>query len=136
MLPQRRYSITDGRLIGWSNVQYGTRIHSPKVYRAASPFRFLNGLQFSEQRKALGVSHSELACPTWEAEMLNGGIPSSQALAERLIAAGYAGMLVRSFAAGTGRGDSNLVLWKWGSARPSRVSLIDEEGRLPGGSGT
>ena len=81
-------------------------------------------------RAALDVADSELACPSWEAEMLEGTIPSSQALADRLIEAGYAGMLVRSFAAGTGADEFNLVLWNWGEDPPSRVVLIDDEGRL------
>ena len=61
--------------------------------------------------------------------MLAGGIPASQALADRLIAAGYAGMRVRSFAAGAGVDDLNLVMWKWEAEGPSRVVLIDDEGR-------
>ena len=65
--------------------------------------------------------------------MLAGSIPASQALAERLIAAGYAGMRVHSFAAGAGADDLNLVMWKWASERPARVVLIDDEGRLSGG---
>ena len=84
------------------------------------------------QRRALGVSNSDLACPTWEAEMLAGSIPTSQALADRLIAAGYAGMRVRSFAAKTHADNLNLVLWTWGTDRPVRVVLIDDEGRLSG----
>ena len=83
--------------------------------------------------RALGVSHSDLACPAWEAEILAGSVPASQALADRLIATGYAGLRVRSFAAGTGIGDLNLVLWTWGDDRPVRVVLIDDEGRLSGG---
>ena len=82
------------------------------------------------QRVALGVSDLDLSCPTWEAEMLTGTVPSSQALADRLILEGYTGMLVRSFAIGAGADDINLVLWKWGANRPSRVVLIDDEGRL------
>lgn len=79
------------------------------------------------------VSHHDLACPTWEADMLAGAIPASQALADRLIAAGYAGMRVRSFALGTGAGDINLVMWRWGPETPARVVLVDDEGRLYGG---
>ena len=86
-----------------------------------------------ERRRALGVLDSHLACPAWEAEMLAGSIPASQALADLLIAAGYAGMRVRSFAAGAGVDDLNLVMWRWGSERPARVVLIDDEGRLSGG---
>lgn len=78
------------------------------------------------------MSNSDLACPTWEAEMLAGSIPTSQALADRLIAAGYAGMRVRSFAAKTHADNLNLVLWTWGTDRPVRVVLIDDEGRLSG----
>ena len=62
--------------------------------------------------------------------MLAGAIPASQALADRLIAAGYVGVQVRSFAVGTGTDDLNLVMWRWGSEPPARVVLIDDEGRL------
>lgn len=84
-------------------------------------------------RRALSVSESELACPTWRAEMLAGLVPASQVLAERLVAAGYVGMRVRSFAPGTDDDDHNLVMWQWSSDRPTRVVLIDDENRLPGG---
>ncbi len=86
----------------------------------------------TKERRTLGVKEFDLACPEWEAEMLEGALPASQALADRLIAAGYAGMRVRSFAAGAGDGDLNLVTWRWGEDRPARVVLIDEEGRLSG----
>ena len=86
-----------------------------------------------EQRcSELGVIEADLACPTWEAEMLAGAVPASQALADRVIAAGYAGLRVRSFAAGAGPDDINLVMWRWSPDPPVRVSLIDDEGRLSG----
>ena len=88
--------------------------------------------QDEERRRAFDVNDSDLDCPTWEAEMLAGELPASQALADRLIAAGYAGMRVRSFAAGTGVDDFNLVMWRWSSERPDRAVLIDDEGRLSG----
>ena len=83
-----------------------------------------------ERRQALGVTEADLACPTWEAEMRAGAIPASQALADRLIAAGHVGMRVRSYAAGASAGDLNLVLWSWSADRPARVVLIDDESRL------
>ena len=88
--------------------------------------------QDEARRRALGVRVSDLACPTWESEMLSGELPASQALADRLIAEGYSGMRVRSFAAGTGPDDLNLVMWRWSAKRPARVVLIDDEGRLTG----
>ena len=86
-----------------------------------------------QQRAALGVSDPDLSCPAWEAEILEGAVPSSQTLADRLIAAGYTGMLVQSFDVGAGLDDINLVLWKWGASRPSLVVLIDDERRLSRG---
>ena len=86
--------------------------------------------QDEERRRELGVNDSDLACPTWEAEMLAGEIPASQALGDRLIASEYAGIRVRSFAAGTGADALNLVLWRWGPERPNRIVIIDDEGRL------
>ena len=83
------------------------------------------------QCRTLGVSDSDLACPAWEAEMLAGPIPASQTVADRLIAAGYAGMRVQSFATKTQADNLNLVLWTWGTDRPARVVLIDDEDRLP-----
>ena len=54
----------------------------------------------------------------------------TQALAERLIAAGFVGLLVRSFARGATPADLNLVLWRWGADPPATLSVIDDEGRL------
>ena len=84
--------------------------------------------------REIGVAGTDLSCPTWEAEMLAGRVASSQALADRLIAMGNVGMRVSSFAAGVVEDDVNLVLWRWGSTRPARAVLIDDEGRLAGGS--
>ena len=80
---------------------------------------------------AFGVTDADLHCPTWRTVMYRGEVPASQALADRLIRAGYVGMLVRSFAAGTGPDDRNLVLWTWGDRLPNRVAVIDDEQRLP-----
>lgn len=77
------------------------------------------------------VSPRELECPSWNQEMLEGRVPSSQELAERLIDRGYAAMIVRSFAHGTGPEDMNLVLWKWTKRRPHKVTLFDPDHRLP-----
>ena len=82
------------------------------------------------RREEYAVSDSDLCCPNWERDMLDGSIPLSQALADRLIADGFAGMRVQSFARGAGPEDINLVLWRWGARRPHRIVLIDDEGRL------
>lgn len=86
-----------------------------------------------ERRQDRSVSDIDLDCPTWEADMLAAAVPASQALADRLIAAGYVGMRVRSFAIGAGADDVNLVIWRWGISPPARVVLIDDEDRLSSG---
>lgn len=77
------------------------------------------------------VTRNELDCPSWNQEMLEGKVPASQQLADRLVAKGYVGILVRSFAHGAGPEDMNLVLWKWTKRRPYKVTLFDPDHRLP-----
>jgi RES domain-containing protein len=82
-----------------------------------------------------GVTEAMLACPTWREEMLVGRVPASQALADRLIARGYCGMIVRSFAGGSAGRDLNAVFWRWSEEPPTMVHVIDDEGRLRPPSG-
>lgn len=77
-----------------------------------------------------GMDAATLAAPTWRDEMKAGGEARTQAFARRLTAAGHHGLLVRSFAPGTGDDDLNLVLWVWSDVPPTRLALIDDEGRL------
>lgn len=96
------------------------QVDAEPVFDAANPERGLGH----------GVTLADLASPRWREVMFAGGVPASQALADRLIAAGYVGMRIPSFVAPAGESDINLVMWKWGPRRPARVVLIDDEGRL------
>ncbi|AXC49567.1 RES domain-containing protein [Paracoccus suum] len=82
------------------------------------------------------VSPADLAAPDWRLRMgaarppagttaPEGGAPG-QILAERLIAHGYAAMLVPSYARTAQPGARNMVLWDW----DGRISVNDTEGRL------
>ncbi|AUH66739.1 RES family NAD+ phosphorylase [Paracoccus zhejiangensis] len=77
-----------------------------------------------------GLSMADLAADDWRRRVLTKGRAPTQVLAERLKAAGYLGMQVRSFAKGAGTEDLNLVLWVWTSGGPSRLQLVDDEARL------
>lgn len=79
---------------------------------------------------AEGMDTTMLADSSWRDQMKATGEAETQAFARRLIALGYHGLLVRSFAPGARADDLNLVLWTWGDALPSRLTLIDDEGRL------
>lgn len=79
---------------------------------------------------AEGIDARTLADPTWRDQVKSDGEAKTQAFARRLIAVGYNGLLVRSFAKGASADDLNLVLWRWGDKPPARLVLIDDESRL------
>jgi RES domain-containing protein len=57
-------------------------------------------------------------------------VPSWE-LADRLIAAGCAGVIVLSFAVRATPENRNLVLWSWSRSPPHRLEVIDDDRRLP-----
>ncbi|WP_426030813.1 RES family NAD+ phosphorylase [Caulobacter sp. DWP3-1-3b2] len=77
------------------------------------------------------IDATVLADNGWRDEMIALGVSRTQAFSQRLIAQGFKGLLVRSFAPGSGHADMNLVLWTWGGTAPSRLTLVDDERRLP-----
>lgn len=79
---------------------------------------------------AEGMDDEALADSAWRDQMRTQGEARTQAFARRLAEAGYQGLLVRSFARGAKADDINLVLFAWGEAPPSRLTLIDDEQRL------
>ena len=79
---------------------------------------------------AEGVDAAHLADPSWRDQMKTSGEAQTQVFARQLIAKGFHGLLVRSFAPGTTTDDLNLVLWRWDRSSPARLTLIDDEGRL------
>jgi RES domain-containing protein len=83
----------------------------------------------AEALTAFGASADMLGDDTWRLRMRTGEAPT-QALARRLTAAGYVGVIVRTFARGASPADLNMVLWSWGADLPARLVLNDREGRL------
>lgn len=70
-----------------------------------------------------------LSDPGWRTKMLEGQNVPTQVFACSLIADGFAGLMVRSFAMGTSASDLNIVLWHWtGAAR--NLYAVDDEDRL------
>ncbi|AVA25831.1 RES domain-containing protein [Rhizobium sp. NXC24] len=80
--------------------------------------------------QAEGMDAASIADPTWRDQMKATGEARTQRFARRLAAAGYQGLLVRSFAPGATADDMNLVLWTWGESASARLTLIDDENRL------
>lgn len=80
--------------------------------------------------RAAGLSLEDLADPAWREAMRRDGEAPTQRFARRLMTEGWAGLLVRSFARGSGPEDLNLVVWRWSEKPPARLEVIDDEGRL------
>lgn len=72
------------------------------------------------------LTPADLAHPGWR----NGDSPT-QTFATRLIADGYAGLMVPSYAAGATPQTRNVVLWDW----DGRLAVVDDDGRLEAQSG-
>ncbi|SLN73305.1 RES domain protein [Falsiruegeria litorea R37] len=81
---------------------------------------------------AHGITFGQLQCPNWMGEMLSGRVPASHTVADQLIANGFAGLRVQSFARGATPRDVNVVFWRWGDTPPEMIRVIDSDGRLPG----
>ena len=84
----------------------------------------------SDALGAYDMTPADLAAEDWRLRMRAESKAPTQILAERLIADGFAGLRVPSFAKGATGEDLNVVLWIWGNALPARLVLIDDEGRL------
>ena len=82
------------------------------------------------QLAAYGLTLPDMATDAWRDLAREPGGAPTQCLATALIAAGYVGLLVPSFARGASPKDSNLVLWKWGNTPVARLRLIDDQKRL------
>ncbi len=81
-------------------------------------------------REAFGMTQADLGAATWRDEMIENGESETQKFARRLVAEGYSALLVPSFARGAPNNALNLVLWRWTSAPPTKLVLVDDENRL------
>jgi len=76
-----------------------------------------------------GMTTAMLADPAWRMKMLDGQSVPTQDLARTLIADGFAGLLIRSFAKGATALCFNIVLWAW-TGNSGSLQVVDDEDRL------
>jgi RES domain-containing protein len=81
-------------------------------------------------RATHNVTMEDIGC-AWLRYMRDGREAPSWLQVDGLKKAGFAGMLVPSFAPGAGAGNQNLILWRWGPELPTRVVVFDPTARLP-----
>lgn len=87
-------------------------------------------LSTQDGRNRANIAPGDIAC-AWKLHAFRREPVPSWIAADGLIANGYAGMLVPSFAPGADQSDMNLVLWKWSPDPPHRIEVHDPAGRLP-----
>lgn len=83
-----------------------------------------------EELQRLEITSANLACGWKNLSNARRTVPSWM-VADRLVKAGYAAIIVPSFAPGASAEDRNLVLWKWGPDLPHKIDVYDPEDRLP-----
>lgn len=84
-----------------------------------------------EATRAASGAPLETLRGAWEDLADRGETPPTWALADRLIAAGCAGVIVPSFTKGASTEDLNFVFWRWSADGAHRLRVIDDDGRLP-----
>ena len=77
-----------------------------------------------------GMDGTALAAPDWRDRMISGLNVPTHDLTERLVADGFVGLFVPSYAKGSDATDLNLVLWRWNSGADDRLLVVDDEDRL------
>ena len=76
-----------------------------------------------------GMTEAMFAESAWRMKMLDSLSVQTQDFAGSLIADGFAGLLIRSFANGASATDFNIVLWSW-NGDDCRLAVMDDEDRL------
>lgn len=116
----------------WLEAQQGFAFKAQPLtictYRAE--FTDILDLTDAGSRDAVQMTLAQLGC-AWERLAADCKPVPTWALADRLISAGCAGVIVPSFAARATPKDRNLVLWSWSRNVPHRLEVIDDERRLP-----
>lgn len=88
----------------------------------------------ADERARLNVALADLACP-WEYLASQGEEPPSWRVARKLMADGFAGIIVGSHAPGAMQPADlphhNVVFWSWSDQPPHRLMVVDDFGRLP-----
>ena len=82
-----------------------------------------------DQRQSVGITQSELACG-WKMILKNKKTPPTWMMVTSLIKDGISGIIVPSYAPNAPEGGQNIVLWRWDSDLPHKVTVIDDHNTL------
>ncbi len=116
----------------WLEAQHGFAFKAQPLTICAYKVNCADVLDLSSPgiREAAGFSLDDLGC-AWEDLADQGSEPPTWGIAQCLMNAGIAGVIVPSFASRATPEDRNLVFWTWEDAKPHFVRVIDDHERLP-----
>jgi len=77
-----------------------------------------------------GLTPADIATDAWRDLARSPAGAPTQKLATTLMAEGFVGLMVSSFARGATAKDINLVLWTWDDTPTTSLVLIDDQNRL------
>lgn len=111
----------------WAEYNQGFVQHPALIAQLQLKHASLADLTDDNVLHELDVEPSIHACE-WRADLDEGRIPPTHDLRERLMKAGFDGVIYPSFMS---RGGSCAALWRWNGKGEPRLKVIDPDSRLP-----
>lgn len=99
-------------------------------FSGQTPMQLVLAGRATDVLDSYGIDPAGLAARDSRDRMRGGTLAPTRRFARTLIEAGFAGLLVRSFARGAAPDDENPVLYAWTDDPASRLQVIDDERRL------
>ncbi|WP_373324972.1 RES family NAD+ phosphorylase [Methylobacterium organophilum] len=111
----------------WAEYNQGFVQHPATIAQLILKGARLADLTAPDGLRGLGLP-DDLHRAEWRADLDAGRLPETHRAAERLLEAGFHGLIYPSFMS---RGGTCIALWRWNGEEGPRLSVIDPEGRLP-----
>jgi RES domain-containing protein len=111
----------------WAEYNQGFVQHPALLAQLKLTSARMADLTAAELPQRLGVSAEIHQCE-WRAMLDRGRQPETHALRERLLEAGYDGVVYPSFMS---RGGTCVALWRWNEHGAPRLEVVDPDQRLP-----
>ena len=111
----------------WAEYNQGFVQHPALIAQLRLTGARLADLTDASMLAELGVAGDIHRCE-WRAELDEGRAPATHALAAKLCADGFNGVVYPSFMS---PGGSCVALWRWNDADGPRLDIVDPDGRMP-----
>ena len=113
----------------WAEYNQGFVQHPATIAQMSLRGAMLADLCNEATLAAHGVDKSIHTCE-WRARLDEGAVPATHKLRERLLAAGFDGVIYPSFMS---PGGTCVALWRWNGEELPKLEVVDPDHRLPKG---